>query len=237
MEHFITAEIIREILQDPPRSLSSVKAELLILDGTYILHCREKHTEHYKCLSPSALRIAFSHEPIDSGWIGEGVVRWGTRAEGEWAVKFIPPARTLLDCDELGQIEIPLPGMVFVGSGHTYWLWAVKTKVFDPNAQLFHAPLPNVYTPSGRVCWGNNQPSAVSARSINQAWNLFISSPFNSHLCNGKSKHHTNNVRIQLLALHQKPKNCTYPLTDLVPVDTKVTVTTLVSEIANGSIN
>jgi hypothetical protein len=55
MEHIITAEIIRELLQNPPRSLGAIKAELLILDGTYILHYRDQHVERYKCLSPTAL--------------------------------------------------------------------------------------------------------------------------------------------------------------------------------------
>ncbi|MBW4568802.1 MAG: prokaryotic E2 ligase family D protein [Tolypothrix carrinoi HA7290-LM1] len=234
MEHIITAEIIRELLQDPPRSLSAIKAELLILDGTYILHYQSGEKSHYKCLSPTALRIAFSNEPIDSGWIGEGVVRTCTSNSGEWVVKFVPPQRTLLDCDELGQVQIPMPAMIFVGKNFTYWLWATKIKIFDPDASLFHAPLPNVYTPWGKVCWGKNQPPSASAQSINQAWNLFISSPFNSHLSNGKSKHHTNDVRDQLLALHQQ-KNCTYPLKDLVPLDKKATIATLFSEIADDS--
>ena len=236
MEHIITAEIIRELLQDPPRSLSAIKAELLILDGTYILHYQSGQESHYKCLSPTALRIAEGNEPIDSGWIGEGVVRWGTGNFGDWVVKFIPPQRILLDCDELGQVQIPMPAMVFVGKNFTYWLWAIKTQIFDPNACLFHAPLPNVYMPSGKVCWGKNQHPSASTQSINQAWNLFISSPFNSHLSNGKSKRSTNDVRSQLLALHQH-KNSTYPLKDLVPLDKKATIATLVSEIADDSVS
>ncbi len=237
MEHIITAEIMRELLQNPPRSLSAIKAELLILDGTYILHYYDQHVERYKCLSPTALRIAFANAPIDSGWIGEGVVRWGTSKEGEWAVKFIPPEKHILDCDELGRVQTPMPGLVFVGKGHSYWLWTLATKVFDPDASLWVAPLPNVYAPSGQICWGQHQPPAATAQSINKAWKLFISSPFNSHLSNNKSKRHTNDVRHQLLALHKKqPKACTYPLSDLVPIK-EATVSRLIDEITNGAIN
>lgn len=236
MEHFITSEIIKEILQDPPRSLHAIKAELLILDGTYILHYREDRADRYKCLSPSTLRAAFANESIDSGWISEGVVRWGIGATGEWAVKFIPPMQHTLDCDEMGKIYTPLPGMIFAGKGHNYWLWATNTPTFDPTTNLFYAPLPNIYATSGQVCWGQNQPPIATALSISEAWQLFISSPFNSHLCNAKSKRYPHDIRHQLLALHKKQaksKACRYPLSDLLLLET-ITLSQLIERLADG---
>lgn len=236
MEQFITSEIIKEVLQAPPRSLSAIKAELLILDGTYILHYRDQQNDSYKCLSPSTLRVAFANESIDSGWIGEGVVRWGFGATGEWAVKFIPPGQYTLDCDEMGKIQTPLPGMIFAGKEYNYWLWATNAPTFAPTTSLFCAPLPNVYVRTGQVCWGQNRPPSATARSINEAWQLFISSPFNSDLSNSKSKRYSLDIRHQLLELYKKKqaksKSYRYPLSDLISIE-RADLSQLINNLAN----
>jgi hypothetical protein len=229
----LSGEIIRAVLAEPPRNSAAIQAELLFLDGYYIFHRRDKRlpaADLYKCVSPSALRAAFSYEPIDTGWMQLNIVRYGTGSMGTYVIKFIPSATHLLNCDEIGTLKILLPAMVFIGIEKKYWVWAIKGKTFDPKAIAFHAPLPNIYN-SGQICWGVNEPLNASPQSIEAAWNLFISSLFTSHLTTGKSKAHSIDVRQQLLKLHQQGKRSTYPASDLMPIGNKRSVGTLVQEI------
>ncbi|PSB23344.1 hypothetical protein C7B61_00860 [filamentous cyanobacterium CCP1] len=229
----LSSEIIQAVLADPPRKSSAIQAELLFLDGYYIFHRQDKNlpvADIYKCVSPAALQTAFSHEPIDTGWMQPGIVRYGTGSMGTYLIKFIPPATYLLDCDEVGTLKTPLPAMIFMGIETKYWVWTIKGKTLDPKAFAFHTPLPNIYN-SGQVCWGVNEPPDTSPQTINMAWNLFISSLFTSHLATGKSKSHSDDVRQQLLKLHQQGKRFTYPASNLMPIGNKKSVDALVQEI------
>jgi len=157
-------------------------------------------------LSDAAVREAFSKIPIDSGWLNPEIARWGDGKLGEWAVAFFPPSLYDLEVTREGEeialdrIRIPLPGMVFFGIGTNYFAWAVKSESLQPFHEIFRAPLPNVYT-SGAVCWGLVTPPRANARSLFQAWDLFIRSTFNNHLANGKSKRSRDDVRIILREL------------------------------------
>lgn len=229
----LSSEIIQAVLADPPRKSSAIQAELLFLDGYYIFHSRDKNlpvTDIYKCVSPAALRTAFSHESIDTGWMQPGIVRYGTGSMGTYLIKFIPSATHLLNCDEVGTLKISLPAMIFMGIETKYWVWTIKSKTLDPKAFAFHTPLPNIYN-SGQVCWGVNEPPDTSPQTIDIAWNLFISSLFTSHLAIGKSKSHSDDVRQQLLKLHQQGKRFTYPASDLMPIGNKKSVDAVVQEI------
>jgi PRTRC genetic system protein B len=229
----VSSDIIQAVLTDPPRNSAAIRAELLFLDGYYIFHYREKDSpgaDIYKCVSPSALRTAFSHEPVDSSWVQPGIVRFGTGSKGTYLIKFIPAAMHLLNCDELGTLKIPFPSMVFMGLEKNYWVWALKSKAIDPNAPAFHVPLPNVYN-SGQICWGTNEPPTTDFKGIEIAWNLFISSVFTNHLTAGKSKSRPSDIRQQLVNLHQKDNRSSYPISDLMPIGNKKSVDALVQEI------
>lgn len=63
-----------------------------------------------------------------------------------------------------------------------------------PDAELFHAPLPNVFG-NGSICWGANNPPEASAPKISEAWKLFLSTPFNGHAANHKVIGETGDVR------------------------------------------
>ena len=74
---------------------------------------------------------------------------------------------------------------------------------------LYHAPLPNVYN-DGKLCFGTNTPPDLNrgeevgkstAQLLQEAWEMFIGSPFNGHLAQDKSKTHPTDVREQLVAL------------------------------------
>lgn len=228
----LSSEIIRTVLADPPRNSSAIQAELLFLDGYYIFHRRDKAlpaADLYKCISPATLRSAFSHEPLDTGWMQPDIVRYGTGSLGTYLIKFIPPTIHLINGDEVGAFKTPLPAMVFMGIEAKYWIWTIKSKTFDPKAWAFHTPLPNLYN-SGQVCWGVNEPPEARPQTIELAWKLFISSLFTSHLATGKSNSDSGDVRQQLLKLYQQGKR-SYPASDLVPIGNKRSVDALVQEI------
>ncbi|WP_019488098.1 hypothetical protein [Kamptonema formosum] len=234
MESDIASEIIREVLEVAPRKLSAIQAELLFIEGgTYILHYQSAGSSKYKCLSPATLRAAFANTPIDSGWINpeSGIVRWGTGSVGEWTIKFVPPQKHEIDLLESKHL-VPLPAMVFFGLKSDYWVWAIKGSKFDPEAEAFHVPLPNVYLHSyqscGRICWGDNKPPVASPNNITKAWEMFISSPFNGHLSDGKSRAQPSDVRGQL---EKAVKRSSYPVKDLIA--TQQTIAKLVAVITD----
>ncbi|MEG4876879.1 hypothetical protein [Microcoleus sp. CZ3-B4] len=234
MESDIAFEIIREVLEVAPRKLSAIQAELLFIEGgTYIFHYQSGDGSKYKCLSPATLRAAFANTPIDSGWINpeSGILRWGTGSAGEWTIKFVPPQKHEINLLESKHL-IPLPAMVFLGLKSDYWVWAIKGSKFDPEAEAFHVPLPNVYLHSyqscGRICWGDNKPPVAAPNTITKAWELFISSPFNGHLSDGKSRAQPSDVRGKL---EKAVKRSSYPVKDLIA--TKQTIAKLVAVITD----
>jgi PRTRC genetic system protein B len=194
-------------------------AALLFTRGQYILYYRRGPDLICKGLAAESLRAAFMQEPVDSGWLPEGVVRCGSGPAGTFLVKFIPPKKHRLHLSSESQpspfvITSPLPALVFAGVHTTYYVWALKTDHFHPSAPLFHAPLPNVYA-DGHICWGTNRPPEASAQTMKEAWRLFISSPFNQDLAAGRSEAYPQDVRRQLLALAEA-RESHYPVEDLV---------------------
>jgi hypothetical protein len=234
MESDISVEIIREVLEVAPRKLSVIQAELLFIEGgTYIFHYQSRDSSQYKCLSPATLRAAFANTPIDSGWMNpeSKIVRWGTGSTGEWTIKFVPPQKHEINLLE-SKYLVPLPAMVFLGLKSDYWIWAIKGSNFDPKAEAFHVPLPNIYLHSyqacGCICWGDNKPPAASPNTITKAWELFISSPFNGHLSDGKSRVQPHDVGRQL---KKAVKRSFYPIKDLI--GTNQTIAKLVAAITD----
>jgi hypothetical protein len=200
----------------------TIEAALFIAGTTYVYKRRIPHshppTFEYKCLSPESLQRAFHLEQVDTGWIDPGVVRCGSSTVGNWAVLHIPPDRHTLELKDSSQsksVSLPLPGFVMLGIEDKYWLWAVTGNRFDPTALAHQAPLPNVYN-TGVICWGNNTPPTASAQTMSQAWTRFITTPFNDHLVQGKSRKHSIDVTQQLLTL-SRGKRKAYPTNDLVP--------------------
>ena len=145
--------------------------------------------------------------------------------------------------------QIPLPALVFGGIGHRYYVWAVKKinwwreqegakglnaagggeNVGNPHATLYHAPLPNVGS-NGLICFGSNQPPTMAGEDgklagqiLEEAWRVFIQSPFNDHLKEGNSKAQPGDVRVKLMELARATdvygnQPSKYPLADLVPI-------------------
>lgn len=217
---------------------SATRHILYLLEGQYLYQSQsEDGSIRYKFLSAQSVRLAFSREPVDSGWLMPDICRWGYGKSGQWAIMFIPPAIHTLwlptiangldnvtpnqtEDQDLGEkltaVQVPLPALIFGGAGQQYYLWAVNAKEFNPQLVGYHAPLPNVY-PDGRICWGSNQVGVVTPQNLREAWKLFISSPFNSHLAQGKSKRYNTNILDQFRRLRTTNRRA-YPTNDLLPM-------------------
>ena len=250
----LTPEQVDEILSAAPRGLLESQAELLFPGkGELVLfHWRDSLGEHFKFLRPRQLRLAVSSIVIDSGWLPPGVCRWGVGARDKlWMLKFIPPAvhtLTLTDA-EAGPggvqapvasrtLTVPLPALVLGGTfteklGATYYLWAVKegrAEELSDATPAYRAPLPNV-NGDGLVCFGENSVGEVTAESIEQTWRTFITSPFNRHWANGKSRTADGDIGELLARLAQRRRK-RYPLGDLREVPARngspVTLGTLI---------
>ncbi len=224
------ASLVRALMSPVPRPLLKIDAELVMFSGQYLLHYKDEGgAERYKFLTPGALRSAFAAEPVDTGWLSPSVVRWGESIHGKYMAMWVPPAVTGLQVEttvsegegkgkrvETESVSVPLPGMLFLGIGRRYFVWAAGGPDFNPNAEAYYPPLPNVMG-DGAVCWGANQPPAVSeAGGIEKAWQLFLSSPFNDHMAGSRCKSFPNDCR-GLLHKLARGKGKSVPSKELMP--------------------
>ena len=172
-------------------------------------------------ISWESVREAALKIPVDSGWVGPEIVRWGTGKYGEWCVAFIPPGRHTLELtsgtpgesEQVERVTVPLPGMAMFGAAVKYFVWAVKTETLNPQHEIYRAPLPNVMQ-DGSICWGLLKPPQAGPRTMLKAWEIFISSTFNNHAANGKSKRNPEDVRELLKRLGLEEAE-SYPVEDL----------------------
>ena len=188
-------------------------------------------------VDPLELAAAFAGIDLNTPVLPRRTLFW-SRSRGEERIGvYAPPGGRILDIGDWGEdigdwgldigdsgVKVPLPGMVFVGQGKDYFLFAVKVQGRDgwpnPDEGLFRVPLPNVYYSAGRhregkICWGTATPPAASARTIWAAFELFFETEFNRDLVGGRSKAEQGDVRVTLRAL-AKRRARKYPLGDLV---------------------
>ena len=192
-------------------------ALLFICGDQYLFRHRAKNgAVVFKFVSPAAVRAAFAEETIDTDWLPRDARRWGIGKRGEWIVITFPLQKhRLLFADENGKtmsLEIPMPALAFFGYGQRYYLWAFKDNELGSETMLFAAQLPNLDA-NGAICFGGNVVPKASAKSIQEAWRLFLASPFTNHSANGKSREYPNDVRTQLMCLAEKRRR-RYPLDD-----------------------
>jgi PRTRC genetic system protein B len=204
-----------------PMANDETAALLFICGDQYLFRHRAKNgAVVYKFVSPAAVRAAFAEETIDTDWLPSNARRWGIGKRGEWIVITFPPQKHRLSfADENGKtmsLEIPMPALVFFGYGQRYYLWAFKDNELGSETMLFAAPLPNLDA-NGAICFGSNVVPKASAKTIVEAWRLFLASPFTNHSVNGKSRKYPNDVRTQLMLLSEKRRR--YPLDDLVSLN------------------
>jgi hypothetical protein len=89
-------------------------------------------------------------------WMPDNIIRAGVNLRGQWVVQFIPPHLYAIAFGH-AQIIVPLPALVFAAIGTSYYLWAIKEKMFTAKALAYHAPLPNI-SAAGKLCFGSNRP-------------------------------------------------------------------------------
>lgn len=165
-------------------------------------------------VSPADLVAAFSGVPLATGLLPKNCLFYARSGQEERLAVYLPAAvRTLAVAvmQQRTEYKIPLPPLVFLGQGLSYWVHAVK-QYPGPDEGLFLAPLPNVHN-DGRICAGSVKFPPCSAATIYKAVEAFFGSDFNLDLAAGKSKKKTN--LMEMLEGLQGKDN--YPLGDLVP--------------------
>ncbi|CAG0967210.1 hypothetical protein ANRL3_01257 [Anaerolineae bacterium] len=214
---------VMNLAQLTPMSADETASLMFICGDQYLFRYRTKENGvAYKFVSPASVRAAFAEETIDTSWLSPNVRRWGIAKHGEWIVVAYRAQRHRFVFQPPGDnpaitLEVPMPGLAFLGYGQRYYVWAFKDAELKADTQLFAAPLPNVDA-NGAICFGSNLVPKASAQTIEQAWHLFLTSPFTNHAVNGKSQTYPDDVRKQLLRLSDG-HHCRYPLWDLVSLN------------------
>jgi hypothetical protein len=221
----ISADLIPELLAEPPRPLIKAQAEIIFAEDQLLYHYRGSKGEHqYKVLSPAAVKQAFEHQEEDSGWLAPNTVRLGKSGDRQWIIQVHPPQKRTLTIitdsqfhpvdDKHITLTVPLPGFILFAIDARVYLWAIKSS-FDPAMPLYQPPLPNASS-SGLLCFGQNEKPLASPQTIERIWQTWWEGQFNSHQINGKSKQFDKDVREQLWKLSNS-KRRSYPLSDLRP--------------------
>jgi PRTRC genetic system protein B len=222
-----------------------ILAELLITPSQYILHYWEplsgvnnhnskdpmRRKECYKFLSPLQVAAAFTTQQLDSGWLPPHTLRWGTGTRGNYFVQYLPAGtrklfirfetvdKTGIVTQELRELEVSLPALIFFGINNSYYVWATKDSAQNISAAslLYTAPLPNVYQ-TGGICWGNTHPERIDgAKQFLATQRLFFQeSNFNAHLSEGKSRKFPKDVRRMLEEVARE--GTPFPEDDLLPL-------------------
>ena len=193
-------------------------AALFFLDGGhYLFRFLEDGKEASKFVTAPDVAAAFSLKEIDTGWLPAGIVRCGQNAAGPWFVYSTPAQKVKISLDEGIRITVPVPRLLLVGRGGSYWLAAMHAKHFDPEAPVFEAPFPNVYL-GGRICWGTSSPPEARPENAHLVWDLFFESSFNADLKEKKSKAHPKDVRDKLRELDRNQAR-SYPVNDLSAIN------------------
>ncbi len=187
----------------------------------------QKRTDHGLMeypVDPEQIALALSAKVIfDTGILsGETLL---VRSEGvkKVVVEYRAPQRTGLYLDgSEAPLRVPLPGLVLIRTttenrNPQYAVYAVKKRPVSLDAELFHAPLPNIYA-GGNICWGSVHvvsDSALAGTSLAEDWKALLGTPFNDHGVAGKSKQYPRDVRQMFIALETAKKRV-YPKRDLV---------------------
>jgi PRTRC genetic system protein B len=207
-----------------PMSADETAALLFICGDQYLFRYRTKEgSAAYKFVSSAAVRAAFAEETIDTNWLPNNARRWGIGKRGDWIVITFPPQKHVFsfvvedDERKTMALELPMPALAFFGYDQRYYVWAFKDAELKGDTNLFAAPLPNVDA-NGAICFGSNVVPKASGKTIEEAWRIFLASPFTNHSVNGKSRKHPDDVRKQLtqLAEHRRRR---YSIDDLVSLN------------------
>jgi PRTRC genetic system protein B len=127
---------------------------------------------------------AFNQFGADTGLLAENTLFWQSRGgQLRLGIWIAPGKRTLRlrTGKRLDILTLPLPGLVFVGNGTQYRIFAAKQRPQKATDAIFQCPLPNVYG-DGKICAGNVPFPKCDASTIGIALGLFFDSEFNHDL-------------------------------------------------------
>ena len=206
---------------------ADAKAALFFLEGHYQLNWRMGSVERTRILSPAQIGRAFStRDTFDSGWLETFVLRFAQEKKTHKILSVLPVGRRKIFItdprpvneretedestdDSILEIEIPLPTLLLLGSGQSYYLWATLDKTVNQKSKICAAPFPNLDS-SGGICFGRNTAPECRLDTIEKVWRLILESPFNNHQAANRCRTHEDDARKLLLALDGKktfPKN------------------------------
>ena len=169
---------------------------------------------------------------LSSGLLPPDALFWRQEANQTTLGIYVPARRWRVQTEER-RYRVPMPPLVFVGSGTAYKVFAVKKRpaLSGPTelgkskgrsgeaTPLYHAPCPNVYT-TGGICQGNTPFPACSPQTILPALRLFLEgSLFNADLSRGKCQSFSDDVRRLWAELDGRKR---FPLAELVPMQRRV---------------
>ncbi len=204
------------------------KAALYFLEGHYQLNYQTGKVAKTKFLTPSQIAKAFAVKDVfDSGWIQRNVLRFALLAKKTSKILSVLPAgkqKILITDPRLAdereveaadtsetilELEVPLPTLLLVGIGQSYYLWATPDKVATEESKISPAPFPNLDN-SGKICFGSNLAPECRLETIESVWQMIFDSPFNNHQSQNRCPTHKKDVRKLWLELKDKktfPKN------------------------------
>ncbi len=207
--------IIPDIKADGERAYQQLKVRLDFYSETVLLTRFEEGGA--RATYPAAvadLAAAFTGIPLSSGLLPPRTVFW-SRAGDQDRIGIYRPARVQeVVRAEAGKLTIPLPPLLFIGHGANYRVYALKGIPDSDGRALFHAPLPNVGT-NGRVCRGDVAFPICCGATIRPALELLLSSRFNNHEVEGKSRRRPDDVRMLWQEIAGRRR---FPVGDLVPM-------------------
>lgn len=155
---------------------------------------------------------------LSSGLLPPNTLFWKQQGNRQAIGIYVPARRWQAQVESAGGEEergyhIPMPPLVFVGSGNVYQIYAVKRRPQDDREPLHCAPCSNVHQ-HGAVCFGDTPFPLCSPQTIEAALRLFMeNSLFNGDLSQGKCRRYPDDVRKLWAALEGKKR---FPLSELV---------------------
>jgi len=135
-------------------------------------------------VSAQAVASALNPFGVDTGLLSLDTLFWQSRGADPRIGVYLPPARRRLLFDSARRVQaldVPLPGLVFVGHRNRYFVWASKSRPQDEADPLYLAPFPNIYG-DGSICPGNAPFPRCEGRAMAQAVRVFFESSFNTDL-------------------------------------------------------
>ena len=207
--------IVPSIKADGERAYQQLRVRLDFYSETVLLtRFEERGARTTYTVAVADLAAAFAGIPLGSGLLPQRTVFWSRLGDQDRIGIFRPAGVQEVVEVEAGKLTIPLPHLLLVGHGANYSVYALKRKPDSEGLALFHAPLPNV-GPRGRICRGDVVFPICSGETIRPALELFLSSTFNNHEVDGKSRRRPDDVRALWQEIAGRRR---FPVGDLVPM-------------------